>query len=105
MLFAKLLRLDPRWRGRHSVKARLLLWMDLSDRRIAHAVVSGLQVTSKTMVETRVRAGSNPEVIPSIRSLQRPEFASLLICFQREFNPLVSVIVQETYLESGFGAI
>ena len=105
MLFAKLRRLDPRWRGRHSVKARLLLWMDLSDRRIAHAVVSGLQVTSKTMLETRVRAGSNPEVIPSIRSLQRPEFASLFACSQREFDPLVSVIVQDTYLESGFGAI
>src|ERR1700693_3676908 len=105
MPFAKLLRLDLRWRGRHSVKVRLLCWMARSDRRIAHTVASGLQVTRKTILKARIRAGSNPEVIPSIRSLQRPEFASLFACSQREFDPLVSVIVQDTYLESGFGAI
>jgi len=83
----------------------LLLRVDGSDGGIAHAVTPGLQVTSETMLETWIRMDRNPEVIPTIGPLQRPEFTHLSICFQREFALSIGVEIENAYLGNGSGPI
>jgi hypothetical protein len=75
------------------------------DSRIAHTVPSGLQVTSETVLKTRIGTGRNRKVVPAIGAVQRPEFTQFSIWFQREFDRFVSVVVENFYLGRGSGAI
>ena len=66
--------------------------MDGPDRRITHAVASGLQVTGEAVPKPRIRTGRNRQVIPTVGSAHRPEFTALSIWFQLQIGRLMSVM-------------
>ena len=74
--------------------------MDGADRRIAHTVAPGLQVTGEAMPKTRIRTGRNRQVIPTVGSVQRPEFTPLSIWFQPQFDRLMSVMFGDFYFDT-----
>jgi hypothetical protein len=75
------------------------------DCRIAHTVVSGLQVAGEPMFKTRIRRSCNLKIIPPMKPVQGPELTQLFVWSQPEFYCLLRVIVEDADLPLGSGAI